>query len=306
MEADEEYRIERITKEKLKDLVYLFKSNNNDFSERYFEKKFDTSYTGASWVGYLAYHRTTNEPAAFYGVFPVFLLFDGKQILAAQSGDTITHYSHQKKGLFIFLARRTYELCCELKIQIVFGFPNKKSSHGFFEKLNWRKDGKVYRYVIPTSSGIFKRIMRKLMPKSYYEIIFKRFKSFNPSTYNTGQLGIDRTPLYINYKCFSSKYVYSCDEVDISFICSYDLHIGNIYFKKQIDSRKLLQILGYLSNLTFTSKVILHFSEFMFEHTAHLKSFMIEDEVLVIGRLDLGVGYESKHLVFSAEDFDTF
>lgn len=306
MIENSEYRIDRISKEKIKDLVYIFKSHKNYFTEIYFLKKFDTSFTGVSWVGYIAYHKETDEPAAYYGVFPVLLKIDDKQILAAQSGDTVTHSSHQKKGLFIILAQKTYQLCRDLNIQIVFGFPNQNSSHGFFNKLNWKRDGRIYKYILPNKSGIVKRIMRKLVPELYFKIVFHSFMSIKPSLQYSGQITVDKNISYLKYKKFAAKYVYSCDEMDISFKCDYDLYIGNIYFKKKINPEKLFLTLKKLANKTFTNNIVLYFSEFMTEHTILFSQFYKENEIFENGRLDLSGGYEDKHLVFSAEDFDIF
>lgn len=306
MTEDAEYIIERFSEKKINDLLYIFKAIDHDFPPGFFQKKFDTSFTGISFVGYIAYHKKSSEPAAFYGVFPVFLNAGGKKILAAQSGDTVTHPAHQKKGLFIALAQKTYELCRELRIQIVFGFPNQNSSHGFFHKLNWKIDGKIYRYSIPMRGGIYKRVMRRILPDWYFRLRFRRFHAFEPTPQYNDQITIHKDSDYLNYKSYSQKYVYSCEEVSVSFKCAYDLHIGDIYFKKQIDSKTLRGILSHLSDITFTNRVILHFSEFMTEHCAHFREYLQENEFFENGRLDLVSGFENKHLVFSYEDFDSF
>src|SRR6185295_4439504 len=96
-----------------------------------------------------------DSPAAFYGVFPVLVLISGKEVLAAQSGDTMTHRDHQKKGLFIKLAQRTFETCREKGIELVFGLPNSNSYHGFTKKLNWQHKDDIGRFDLKLSIKTF-------------------------------------------------------------------------------------------------------------------------------------------------------
>lgn len=107
--------------------------------------KFDTGAFGAEFVGYLAYPPSADGqvapgtvPAAYYGVFPMAVQFGEHVVLAAQSGDTMTHPDHRGKGLFIDLAKRTYATARDEGIQFVFGFPNENSYPGFSRKLDWR------------------------------------------------------------------------------------------------------------------------------------------------------------------------
>ncbi|MBX7203773.1 MAG: GNAT family N-acetyltransferase, partial [Bacteroidia bacterium] len=111
-----DYRIERISEERLKDLIQLYKASfGKTYPINYLKNKFNTQYTGVSFVGYLAYDPA-GQPAAYYGVFPCHIRYNGRQILSAQSGDTMTHPAHQGKGLFTKLAKLTYELAKELNI----------------------------------------------------------------------------------------------------------------------------------------------------------------------------------------------
>ena len=117
----DEFRIERISKDNLNDLVRLHNnvhSDNKDFN--YFFNLFSSEEFGSAFVGFIAYD-SANQAAANYSVFPIKLIHNNEIILAAQSGSTMTHYNHRKKGLFILLANKTYELCKELGIKIMYG-----------------------------------------------------------------------------------------------------------------------------------------------------------------------------------------
>jgi hypothetical protein len=73
---------------------------------------------------------------------------DNEIKLVLQSGDTITNENHRKKGLFIRLAEETYQYAESENFEYVFGFPNKNSAHGFFQKLGWEKLGSTTNFTI--------------------------------------------------------------------------------------------------------------------------------------------------------------
>jgi GNAT superfamily N-acetyltransferase len=134
-----EYNFVRLNSENFSDLIALMAVVNGSSPDvPRMKKKYDTERFGAQNVGYLAYKNGDTTAAAYYGVFPMRLLVEGKQVLAAQSGDTMTHPDHRGKGLFIELAKRTYALAKDEGIAFVFGFPNANSYPGFVKKLAWK------------------------------------------------------------------------------------------------------------------------------------------------------------------------
>ncbi len=142
-----EYQFVRISEEKLDDFAYLAKNAfgvESTPEER--RALFDTKAAGKDYIGYLAY-SADGEPAAFYGVFPSLVEYGGKQYLAAQSGSTMTHTNHRKKGLFYKLAQETFELAQREGIAFIYGFPNSSSYPGFM-KLKWTHDGNFHSYHI--------------------------------------------------------------------------------------------------------------------------------------------------------------
>jgi hypothetical protein len=148
----EEYMFERLTDQNLHDLQILIKDlYGREEPIENLIRKYDTSTWGVQYIGYIAYSKN-REVAAYYGVFPVMLEIHGENILAAQSGDTMTHRHHQRKGLFIQLAYMTYELAKEVGIQFIFGFPNDNSFPGFQKKLNWKFSERMnnYNFLVPT------------------------------------------------------------------------------------------------------------------------------------------------------------
>ena len=133
-------KIEGIHYSLIQDLYKL--SFNANHSVATIIEKYDTSLFGLKNIGFFA-KPIGGEPAAYYGVFPIQLQYEGQTILIAQSGDTMTAPNHQKKGLFVMLASETYKLCKKTGIKLVYGFPNENSYPGFKNKLNWVFNGNM-------------------------------------------------------------------------------------------------------------------------------------------------------------------
>lgn len=132
----QQYTIERLSNDNINHLQSLYRSIfSKDVSIELLKGKYNTKVFGAEWIGYLAM-TPHNKPAAFYGVIPCRFKIRGEVLLAAQSADTMTHPDHRKRGLFIQLAKLTYDLARQEGIQFIFGFPNQNSYAGFV-KLNW-------------------------------------------------------------------------------------------------------------------------------------------------------------------------
>ena len=92
--GEKEYRIERFDESRIGDLEKLYAAVYKKKSPpSYFLKKYDTAYTGISYIGYIAYKE--NLPIAFYGVIPCFIQYENRLILSAQSADTMTHPGHR-------------------------------------------------------------------------------------------------------------------------------------------------------------------------------------------------------------------
>jgi hypothetical protein len=310
------YTFRRITPELLVDLNRIFfETKGSGYDINYLRKKFDTSFSGISYVGYLAYSET-GEPAAFYGVFPCLMEQNGKKFLVAQSGDTITHINHQKKGLFIELARRTYELCAELSIKLVFGFPNENSYPGFIRKLNWIDFGNFESLHIKLNNLPVKRILNKLKIP-YHSIYLKPMLSlfsrpltgsdFTFDAYGSNTLHVQHDPAFLNYKKYNSIHFISFRNWRIMFsINGSSLIIG--YIEKENPNRtddvafvlkKLGNLLG-IDEIRFDFYNIPRFAEY-FKHE-ELKKGIAVCAVL----FDQGLKETLPAFSFTSFDSDTF
>jgi GNAT superfamily N-acetyltransferase len=208
-----EYDVRRMTEDSISDVVSLLQASYPD--ERYSlaqrVAKFDTEYfgyLGVKNVGYLAYHG--GAPAAFYGLFPCRMRWRGRTILGAQSGDTVTHPSHRRRGLFFHLAEKTYDLAGTLGISILYGLPNPDAYPGFL-KLNWQTP---FRMQIRVARTPTLRRLNKLLPSALRRAMFTDAQIIDPSDVDfknannqRGELFVERSTEFLRYKRYNDNCV---------------------------------------------------------------------------------------------------
>jgi hypothetical protein len=260
------YHIERLGKANLSALETLYHEvygRNNP--PGFYQKKYDTSYTGIEHVGYIAFNERHN-PIAYYGVLPCFIRYGDQLYLAAQSADTMTHPRYQFKGLFVQLANLTFDLCMEEGISLVFGFPNQNSLHGFLVRLKWQMTETLAYYNIPTGiislDGITKRIpFLKKMYNQYQEYILRDYilprKGIENAVFKEGFAGVNRNALYLNYKKYNDDtHVIKIGEAILWIKIKNGLIVGDVscpsgeFDSMLIDLKKLAMKLG-LKNIQF-------------------------------------------------------
>lgn len=309
-----DYTFERITEDNLSSLILLAKDAfEQDFPLKYFEQKFATSWTGVKNIGYIALDEA-GKTVGYYGMYPCFLLLNGKKILAAQVGDTMTHSQHRGKGLFAVLANKTYSLAKEEGIKFVFGFPNEQAYPGVVTKLNWVQKEFMHLYKVKVSTLPFAKIAFKLkwinpLFFSCINIILKKKKSnrtsFENSNIDNINGGILRDEFYFNYKKDENKFL-----LDILGTCVW-IKIDGFLFVGDIERRDEKSYLKVLQNLKRVAKWI-GATEILFQ--ASPGSYM--DRILSqqysfqqgarIGYLSFDNKINGDQLKYTIADFDTF
>lgn len=215
---DTDYRIVKMSDDNVADLVTIYKDAVDDnVDENYFIQKFNTSYTGHKNVGFIAY-SPEGEPAAFYGVLPCFMNYNGEKILVAQSGNTMTHKKHRRKKLFVILALKTFEYSKSIGIQLVFGFPNEFSYPGFVRQLDWTHKENIQAYITKTKCIPMLRIKSLLKKSNEWHVRYaskiliqaKKGKPFSKSIQDNGKdFTMDRSEDFFNYKTYPKKFILS-------------------------------------------------------------------------------------------------
>ncbi|MCB0512744.1 MAG: GNAT family N-acetyltransferase, partial [Bacteroidetes bacterium] len=231
----------------------------------YLINKHNTLAFGVKNLGFLAYSEE-NEPAAFYGVFACQINFNGQIYLAAQSGDTMTHPNHIKKGLFTKLALHTYEYCKKIGVHLVFGFPNQNSYPGFVKRLDWIHfdDFQAYHFRVKTLPWL--RIQKLFGLKQTWHDSFcqkilnkyKKGKAFPSSCLAENIPVVDHSAAFYEYKNYEKSYLIELEGVSVWLKTSaMFLQIGDIErcsessFLKVIESLKKVAFLMGIPHLRF-------------------------------------------------------
>ena len=256
---NEEYFFEKLDEQRLVDLQYLFKQTFLvEYSLEEIKQKHIFCASEIKYIGFMAYHKNTHEPAAYYGVFPSEMNFRGQKIMAAQSGDTMTHPNHQKKGLFIQLAQLTYHLCKELNFSFVFGFPNQNSHHGFIKYLNFFEKERLLNFTLFENKLEYNRFTTKNkilsnFQKDFSKKVFKNLckigKPFeNSNNLNSKLVFMCHDTNYFNQKKSTTKFLIELKGVNVWLsINQNQLAIGDI---DTLDLKKLKFILKRLKTIT--------------------------------------------------------
>ena len=229
-----EYSIVRLSKSNLKDLARLHSVVYAPVAADHYVKKYDTAYTGVEYVGFIAYNEEI--PIAFYGVIPCFIQSANEIILAAQSADTMTHPGYRMKGMFMELSNKTFELCRQLGIRLVFGFPNQNSYHGAI-KLGWKQTGIMECFMIPIQTLPLKSFSKnnnffKKIYASYIDFILKEKRTDSNGVLNSvqkdGFAGVFRRKEYLRHKKYSDTIVIAIEDAKLWLNFKNDLVIGDI------------------------------------------------------------------------------
>ncbi|MFM9909933.1 MAG: GNAT family N-acetyltransferase [Chitinophagaceae bacterium] len=278
------------------------------------KKRFDTIDLGCEHIGFIAIHTNTGQPAAYYGVYPVKFLFTNQLLLAAQSGDTMTHSQHRLKGLFTQLAKLTFDECSKKKIYAVFGFPNENSFPGFIKKLQWQQIDTIVRFdlkhkikTIPLSKFYRRsRFLRKIY--SYYSRLILRRKITNPptsfiNTYPANYAKIYRDEKYLNYKESPEKLFIKIDD-QIIWIKLIDVFWIGDFSDYQLMNSSIIKKLKRLAFLLGYNTISFHINESV-QQPGFLKNFKkYNTEPSCILYLDDAV--KPENFLFTAADFDTW
>lgn len=311
-----DYRIERINENSFADIKTLYsKSFGIDVSEEKLRRKYDTISFGEAFVGFLAYHNELNEPAAYYGVFPLQFFHQGKTYLVAQSGDTMTAPNHQKKGLFIQLATKTYDLAKELGIEFVFGFPNENSLPGFQRKLNWQFFDTMYTFQLKVNTIPLLElasVKKQILPVYHWltKAKLKKMESgFSKGFSDQVDSGIKHDELFYTYKMNSLVHFIEKNGFSLAIKTENHLYIGDV---NPFENEKLplfIETLHQLGKQFYSKKVVLNLSK---NHWLYplISQQISPQKSLPIGFLPLNQetcsAFDFSEIKFSQIDYDTF
>jgi len=277
MDTLNQYVIQRITENHIGHIVSLYQAAfKRKVTEDFIRKKFDTSSFGVKNIGFIALTKE-GHPAAFYGVLPCSFILHGKEVLAAQSGDTMTHPEHQRKGLFMELSSRTFALAKENGIRFLFGFPNQHSLPGS-RKLNWQylpDTLQCFQLDVPTLGvARFVRKTKYLMP--LYEKYAVKIMNPNLAGAETQVLppsgsGVNRNTAFVRYKAYHKSYHLSMDKESVWCKIDGELKIGFVSFAGDMPDATFLKKIKRMGALLGCRRVL-----FMTSKGSSLYDFLVQ------------------------------
>ncbi len=309
-----EYKYIRLKRDLLKDLNDLFiTSSKKRGNYDKFIKKYDTTYAGVQYIGYLAYD-CNNKPVAFYGLIPCIAMYQNERILIAQAVDGLTQPNHQRKGLFTQLIKLTTELAKSEGIHFIYGIPNELSFPVFIKKLKWPQNGNMLIYKFSVLTLPFNYLFMKGKKCEFIFELWTNFvllfynkveDSFINSNINCDTFGIFRDQNYFNYKTYKKKYTISILQKKVWFSVDGALKIGDIEYS-DIDTLKIIiRKLKIISFLVGARKIIFQFSP-KSKQVDLFSKIKVPLKGLPIIYLNLSEIYSPENFVISLADFDTF
>ncbi len=309
-----EYKFERISEANLTHLITLYKNAFGiNVSLDFLLKKYATKEFGAAYIGYLAITKD-NIPAAYYGVFPILSEFKSIKILCAQSGDTMTHSDHRGKGLFVVLAKKTYELAKQENIKFIYGFPNQNSYPGFVNKLSWKHNIDLNLYCIkvktlPLAKAFKKIIFLESFYMFYVNLICMFYKSGSFGFKNSlsyGNIGcIVHDDTFFNYKKYFETKVLKIKEKNVWFKIDGRMWIGDIEYSTQDEFNKIINSLKRMAFFLGTNEIHFHTNPAT-KYDFYMQKIGKVKNTNPVGYLDLDSGIDMQELKFQSADFDTF
>ena len=310
-----EYSIERFGPSHyglLKNL--FFNAFNIRISDKEIAKRYDTATLGLPVIGYIAVHKPTRVPAAYYGVFPCKALIKEQEIQIAQSGDTMTHKDHRRKGLFVELARSTYQECEKLGVKLLFGQPNQYSYHGLVKTLKWKHLDQIARwdmklkfktFPLPKLSRFFGFLFQGYL--KYAKFILKSsivgdVSSFN-NPYKNGPGKILRDKHYLAYKKSDDKCFIKIQGVTIWIRLTDVLWIGDFDNYENITPHVLKKLRQFAFRLGYNT-ISINFNENI-PLPASLQSFKkYQSQASCFCYFDMA--FNDQNLILTAADSDTW
>lgn len=291
------YTFVRLGASNLKDLYTLFAAvYNKPCPKQYFERKYDTAYTGLSYIGYLAY--LDQQPVAYYGLIPTLLSINKQAVLGAQSCDTMTHPAHQKRGLFVKLANQTFALAKQEGIHLVFGFPNQNSYPGFIRHLGFTHSDTMQRYTIRFSNTLIKLLLRKLG----FAGGTKHPEPVANSLLQEGHDGVIYNQAYRNYKSYNTNTVIGNTSQRFWVNLPKGGWIGAL---EPLHQEQFSQTLRILENLTKASSITFMTSPGTLSDRLLSKHAKAEKGFAIIIK-NLSGTYDTSRLKFQFSDIDIF
>lgn len=308
------YKFVPLTSENIKDLIYLYKHVFRKIvTLNELLAKFDTSYLGTGYLGYLAYDK--GKPIAFQGVVPVLMKYNEKTELAAQYTDSMTLPAYARKGVFTKLLKLTDEALKEANVKFVWCFPNQNSEYVYMNKLNWQYKERMQRFSVKTALIPIEKITRKLgvINRLYKKRVFNILKKYKTDAIIKGSVFQEKNIVstvrnheFYKYKTFTNNFTISIEGVLFWIKIKNGLLIGDIETPSEelfhIAFKKIKKIATFngIGEINIQASPNTQISKLMRKHSK--KTF----ESWTVGYKNFSSDFPLEQLKFTFGDLDTF
>ena len=308
---DTGYRVVQMTRHHIGEVETLYAAvYQKPPAPGYFQKKYDTCYTGVAYAGYLAINAA-EVVIGFYAVIPCFISWKGERVLAAQSADTMTHPGYRYKGLFVELSNLCFDLCRQFGIRLIFGFPNQHSLHGAIHKLHWTQAGSMDCFTIPVRTIPLHRMAQRLpILQKWYARYAGRLlhptgsMGIENNLISEGFAGVVRDAEYLQYKNYQSRAVIRIGEALVWLKCQQGLVIGDLQLNDMSPDLLFRKLIALARRLGLPY-IQLHFSRDTPAHALCAKRFPSVPSFPILCK-DFGADIPAARLKFSFADIDIF
>lgn len=298
------------------DAIALLPLYHNAFGltlgSEYVENKFFAEYQKINASSCAS--NSEGKIVSFYGIICQKAVYNNDVFYIGQSCDSMTHNEHSGKGLFINLAKKSYQKLEEAGINFVYGFPNKLIYGLRIKKLKWfhTENIEVFKFKIKTVplAKLIKKLpsLKPLYSFYLHKILKSNFSSdsfFQNSVVKENIGGVLHDADYFKYKGSTDKYVLKVNGVN--FWVKFDglMWVGDFEHTTVDKFSKCLSYLKRIALKTGCTSIVFHYHEGSVNDVL-LKTFQKPDETIPYGFLNLGEKNLTRKFNFTGSDFDTW
>ncbi|MBJ7427897.1 MAG: GNAT family N-acetyltransferase [Bacteroidia bacterium] len=312
-ETFKEYTIVRLDASNIKHLQALSKAVwGNEPEEDMLYLKYHHPESAHAFLGYFAFDAAGNA-ACFQGATRLSIAYKNEIQIVAQSTDSMTHPQHTGKGLFYYIASKTYQLCKDNGMIMVMGYANQNSLPIVTGKIGFKVADYLQGYSIAVGTLPLAKLSLKIpffkrIYQHYQHLIFSTFKipyqipySFSKEEYPV----LLREDTLIAYKQARGVFSLQIEGTILWIKITRDLFIGDM---KCPNEEEWLRVMKKLKQLCFWTGIrTIHFQSCKgTQEQAYFEKYYPSFESLPLCYLDFGYPFPIEKYKATFGDIDIF
>lgn len=278
----------------------------------YVESKFFAEYQKINASSFASI--SGSKIVSFYGIICQKAIYNKDVFYIAQSCDSMTHKEHSGKGLFLNLAKKSYQKLEESGIKFVYGFPNKLIYGLRIKKLKWLHNENINVFKFKIKTLPFAKLIKKLpaLKPLYFFYLNKMLRNnfssasfFQNSVVKENVGGILHDADYFKYKGGKDKYVLKVNGINLWVKFDGLMWVGDFEHTSADEFSKCLSCLKKMAVKTGCTSIVFHYHEGCVNDIL-LKTFQQPVETIPYGFLSLEEAPVPRQFNFTGSDFDTW